>query len=99
MSDAHRTPEWRKARAQAAKIIRARLEAGEDVRCVDCGRHIYPEHKWDVGHIKAATHGGGVELSNLGASHRTCNRSAGGRLGAVYTNQASRRAKRLPTKW
>lgn len=97
MSSAHRSAEWHRARRVAAAVIRARLERGEQVPCVDCGRPIQHGDRWDVGHIIAASNGGSVDLSNLGASHRSCNRSAGGRMGAIKTNRASRRARRLPT--
>lgn len=97
MSQAHRSPEWHRARRTVAAIIRARLERGDQVQCVDCGRPIQHGQRWDVGHIIAADAGGSVETSNLGASHRGCNRSAGGRMGAIKTNRASRRARRLPT--
>lgn len=98
MSHHHRTPEWHKARRIVRGVINARLERGEHVPCVNCGRPVYLGQRFDVGHIVDADKGGTVELSNLGAAHRGCNRSDGGRAGAIKTNAASRRARRLP-KW
>jgi hypothetical protein len=44
--------------------------------CVRCGRPILPGELWDLDHADD-------RAGYLGASHRRCNRSAGGRLGAA----------------
>lgn len=88
MSGAHHTPEWHRARRLVARVITAKLEAGAAIPCVNCGRPIVLGQRWDVGHIVDASAGGGVELSNLGGAHRSCNRKDGGRLGAAKTNRA-----------
>jgi hypothetical protein len=44
--------------------------------CVRCGRPILPGQPWDLDHADD-------RVDYLGASHRRCNRSAGGRLGAA----------------
>lgn len=97
MSKHHHTPEWHRARRIVVAVINSRLKRGEQVQCVNCGRPVVLGQRWDVGHIIDAAKGGTVDLSNLGAAHRGCNRRDGGRLGAIKTNAASRRARRLPT--
>lgn len=97
MSQHHRSPEWHRARRRVRAILTPRIEAGHFVACVNCGRPVQPGQRWDVGHIIDAGHGGTVSDSNLGAAHRHCNRSDGGRQGAIKTNAQSRRARRLPT--
>jgi hypothetical protein len=49
--------------------------------CVRCGRPILPGQPWDLDHTDD---GAGY----LGASHRRCNRSVGGRLGAALQRAA-----------
>lgn len=99
MSKHHRTPEWHRNSKIVRQVTKATLSRGGQVRCVNCGKTIAPDQAWDVGHIVDADRGGSSALSNLGAAHRRCNRSAGGRLGAIKTNATSRRARRLPTGW
>lgn len=50
------------------------VEAGT-VRCARCGNPIHPEEPWDLDHTPD-------RRGYLGPSHRTCNRTAGARLGA-----------------
>ena len=97
MSQHHRSPEWHRARRAVRTILTPRIARGEHVPCVNCGRPVLPGQRWDVGHLIDADKGGTVSLSNLGAAHRHCNRSDGGRAGAIKTNQQSRRARRLPS--
>lgn len=89
-------------------IIKANLPA----RCIDCGRLIYPDMRWQVGHIvsvAAATRAGWTvaqmnDPSNLGPTHakapgqRACNQIAGGKLGAAISN-AKRAAKARSFNW
>lgn len=81
--------------------MQAQIDAGQG-RCVDCGRGIAPGVAWDVGHIVPVSGGGTDHVSNLGPSHRACNRKSGGRMGADKTNSAKRTTnmedKRL-TEW
>lgn len=97
MTSRHSSPEYVRAARQVRMILTPRIAAGSPVACVDCGRLVQAGQLWDVAHRVALSAGGGNSLSNMGASHRTCNRQAGGRLGARRTNAASRRARRLPT--
>lgn len=92
MSANHRTPEYFRLARQVRRILGPRIAKGQHVPCVDCGRPVQRGQRWDVGHIIPGIN----TLPNLGASHRRCNRSAGGRMGAAATNTASRRARRLP---
>jgi 5-methylcytosine-specific restriction endonuclease McrA len=93
----HRTAEWFRNSRKVRRILTPRIDAGSVVQCVNCGRPVVRGQKWDVGHIIDASRGGTDALKNLGAAHVRCNRSDGGRLGAVKTNAASRRARRLPS--
>ena len=61
--------------------------------CHECGKPIVPGQAWDTGHRTPASQGGQASSINTGAVHRTCNRSAGGRMGAAVTNQARRRTR------
>ena len=97
MSQHHRKPEWHRARRIVRPVILARLKRGDHVPCVNCGRPVQLGQRWDVGHIIDADNGGPNHPSNLGAAHRHCNRSDGGRAGAAKTNRQSRKARRLPT--
>jgi hypothetical protein len=47
--------------------------------CARCGGPIGKEEPWELDHSDD-------RFSYLGPSHRTCNRSAGGRRGAAITN-------------
>lgn len=108
MTAHHRTPEWGATTRRMRPIIKAALPA----RCVDCGRLIYPEQKWQVGHIVSAAHGIRAgwttaqinDPSNLGPTHakgpgqKACNQIAGGKLGAQISN-AKRVAKTRRFQW
>ncbi|RPE75206.1 hypothetical protein EDF39_2878 [Frondihabitans sp. PhB161] len=80
----------------------AQIRAGVAV-CVDCGRPITTGQVFDVGHrvsvSKAKAEGWTRPMmdapENLGPSHRACNRSAGGKMGAA--KQA--KAKADDTRW
>lgn len=97
MTQAHRTPEYFKAARTVRRILTPEIAAGNLVRCVDCGHAIQQGQRWDVGHVIPISRGGTNDPSNMGASHRRCNRSSGGRMGAAVTNAGSRRARRLPS--
>lgn len=92
MSEHHRKA-WTSA---DAKKWRQRIAATLPAPCVDCGRDVYPEHRWQVGHIEplssfeAEGYAGSKTASNLGPSHTACNQRAGGRMGAAKTNGAKR---------
>jgi hypothetical protein len=46
---------------------------------------------WDVGHLQSISQGG--DISQYGASHRSCNRSAGGKLGASIINRQKKNTR------
>lgn len=96
MSARHRDPEYRKNARLRRQQINLLLKRGEVITCVDCGRPIQEGQTFDVGHRVDGYLGGGNELSNLGASHRICNRRSGGKAGAAHTNDQSRAARGLP---
>lgn len=81
------TPKWggsasSKARAQC----RVQLKRGP-VACAKCGREITkdtPESEWDAGHVTDRALGMGGHA--VTPEHKTCNRSAGGKIGAAITN-------------
>lgn len=97
MSEVHRDSVYVKNSREVRKVLAQQIAEGEYVRCVDCGRPVHEGQRWDVGHIIRPANGGTHDYENLGASHRRCNRSAGGRVGAMMTNRASRRSRRLPS--
>lgn len=61
--------------------------------CGRCGRLIFPDSAWDVGHILPHADGGRATLQNTAPEHRRCNTRAGGKRGAAITN-----AKRHPNR-
>ena len=90
MSRNHKEQGWTGRRVtNARKQIAATLPAP----CVECGKPVTPDDLWDVGHITALALGG--QASIYGAAHRTCNRKAGGKLGARY----SARKKKQTREW
>lgn len=68
----------RKARAVVALMLPA--------PCFRCGRIVTAEMDWHADHVQEATFGGTDEASNFAPSHKKCNESAGGRIGAAMTN-------------
>jgi len=101
VTEHHRTSEWSKVRA----LNRPRIAATLPAPCVDCHRLVSSEQIWQVGHIVSvviARAMGWTTLqmnhpSNLGPSHRRCNASAGGKLGAAKVNAAKRAKDRKPS--
>ena len=81
MSQHHKRAKWDSRAAKA----RARIAASLPAPCVECGRPVIADMKWDVGHRVPLSLGGNV--LDYGPSHRGCNRKAGGRLGAAKTNK------------
>ena len=80
MSQNHKREGW-------ATVYRKSIEATLPAPCVDCPGIVQPGDPWDVGHIVGIFQGGGHDRSNLGPSHRRCNRSEGGKIGARLVNQ------------
>ena len=73
-------------------IIKASLPA----MCVDCGGVVMPGQAFDVGHIVALSAGGLNTQANVGASHRGCNRRAGGAMGGAKTRATNKRRTEFP---
>ncbi|MFE6733418.1 hypothetical protein [Microbacterium sp. NPDC057650] len=92
MTDKHRDPVF----IANARIVRAQVrrawKLGTEVRCWRCGRPIEPGMRFDVGHLDPDA---GPGRDNLAPECVTCNRSAGGKLGAAITN-ARRGARPTP---
>ena len=87
MTEYHRTKAYATPANRLRPILQAQINAGQVV-CRRCFKPITTDQKWDVSHIVDAA----VALAsgwpdeainhtdNLEAQHRTCNRSAGGKL-------------------
>lgn len=75
--------------------LRPEVEAGlhdcQAKRCIEPSRWIGPGAPWDLGHNDDRTGWTGPE-------HASCNRSAGGRNGALVSN-ARRGGKRTSREW
>lgn len=105
MSQHHRGGKWTSA---DLKKWKPRLAATLPAPCVDCGRVVTADMSWQVGHIIPVNdpRSPGNVAWNLGPSHsnksgpggRSCNQSAGGRMGAAKTNGRIKDSRRLP-KW
>jgi hypothetical protein len=50
-----------------------------------------PDDSFDVGHIQPLSQGGNI--AEYGASHRSCNRRAGGKLGAAIVNRQRKQTR------
>ncbi|WP_077053508.1 hypothetical protein [Leifsonia sp. ALI-44-B] len=89
MSQHHRNQKW----TTHSPKLRKKLEPMLPLPCVNCGKPVLREHKWQVGHRIDAARGGEPTLANVGPVHRkselwprNCNQIAGGKLGAQITN-------------
>jgi hypothetical protein len=93
MSAHHAAIKWANDTARHRK----RIAAARVVTCIQCGGPIDTQlDPWDVGHVVDLAAGGSA--ADVGPSHRRCNRSAGGRLGAQITH-AKRRAASRRREW
>lgn len=97
MSRHHQAQNW----STHSPKLRVKLAAMLPLPCVDCGRLVTPDQKWQVGHRTAAAQGGQPTMANVGPSHvksdtwpRSCNQKAGGKLGAAIANRSKLAAKR-----
>lgn len=64
--------------------------AGQVVTCPRCEEPVTPEDLWDLGHQQDLALGG-HPLGVMVPEHRTCNRRAGGQLGAMLRPRCRRR--------
>lgn len=80
MTTLHRSARW----ARFTRMARPIIEAALPLPCVDCPGMVMPGQAWDVGHRRAHALDPTqpLTLEGVGPSHRRCNRSAGGKLGA-----------------
>ena len=81
MSRHHQEQKWTSSRVKKA---RANIKAQLPLPCVECGKPVYPDDTFDVGHFQPLSQGGNV--NQYGAAHRSCNRKEGGKLGAQIVN-------------
>lgn len=111
MSEHHRTASWQ----TTVRVNRPRIAKTLPAPCIDCGRAITAESKWQVGHIVpvaiAKAQGWSVQQinhpTNLGPTHakakgqRACNQIAGGKLGGKISSAkaATRREERRMPSW
>lgn len=101
MTAYHRSPEWARFVRKARPIIAATLPAPcVQPRC-QRGGTVHPEEQWDVAHLPGhdARLGGELSLEVVGAAHRRCNRSDGGRTGNAIQQQRRKTEKGYPTWW
>jgi hypothetical protein len=91
MSQHHRAQKW----TSHAPRLRVQHTATLPRPCIDCGSLVTSTDAWQVGHVRAAMHGGKPTFQNTGPSHTACNRKAGGKMGARVTNSRRRRAQDL----
>lgn len=91
MSRHHRAQKW----STHSPKLRALIEPQLPLPCVNCGRPVMREHKWQVGHRTDAMDGGKPVITNVGPVHckselwpRNCNQISGGRRGAAVSNRA-----------
>lgn len=80
MSQHHRQKRWANVAAKARREIAVQLP----LPCHHCRQPVHADQAWDVGHIVDLADGGDAKAYT--ATHRSCNRSAGGKAGAAKTN-------------
>lgn len=66
-----------------AKTLRKRLEPTLPRPCAHCGKPVHAAQKWDVAHLTDLGRGDYSGVTRVAVAHRSCNRSAGGKLGAA----------------
>lgn len=93
MSRHHVEQKWSTHAPKLRKIIEAQIKAQGWMPCVNCGRPVTIDHRWQVGHRQDAAAGGPPTIENVGPVHvrsstwpLNCNQIAGGRLGARIAN-------------
>ncbi|MAT17179.1 MAG: hypothetical protein CMF56_01250 [Leifsonia sp.] len=82
MSAHHRAQKW----TTHAPKLKVKHAATLPRPCIECGKQVSKDDAWQVGHIRAAALGGRPTMSNTGPVHTSCNRRAGGKLGARIVN-------------
>lgn len=83
MSRHHRAQKW----TTHSPKLRAAIAPQLPLPCVNgCGKPVFPDQKWQVGHRQGAARGGLPTLQNCGPAHVRCNLSDGGREGARVVN-------------
>lgn len=97
MTEHHRTPEWRRITRIMRPLIRAQLPLPCVNRCV-LGGVVEPGQPFDVAHVVDVDHGGDDSMDNLGPAHVRCNRSDGGKAGAMK-QKAQRQTKARFPNW
>lgn len=80
MSRHHKAAGW----AALSKGMREKIKPSLPLPCLHCGKPVLPGQRWDVAHVRDLALGGGVR--RVGPAHSSCNRSAGGKLGAAIRN-------------
>lgn len=98
MSRHHDRIGWNGRNVEKARAkVQAEIDQGRAV-CGKCGKPVLPGQAFDAGHVVDLMYG--TADRTVQAEHRSCNRSAGGRLGAAVTNgrrkQKQTRDRRLP---
>jgi len=87
----HRTKEW----AKVTRIMRPIIQASLPAPCIGCGRLVYPDQPFDVGHIISVDDGGTDDPSNLGPHHRGENRRDGQRISTRNNNRRKVRQQKV----
>lgn len=95
MSQHHRDQKW----TTHAPKLREKIAAQLPLPCIDCGRAVTADQSWQVGHRTPASMGGRPTVENTGPTHTSCNRKAGGKLGAAKTNGTRRESNGLRAWW
>jgi hypothetical protein len=98
MSRHHAAAGWSTISAQLRPIIKASLPQP----CVNpkagCPGLVEADQLWDVAHRGGGLVQPGADVRDVGAAHRHCNRSAGGKVGASITNAKRKTQRRMP-RW
>lgn len=98
MSRHHVAAGWSTISRQLRPIIAASLPQ----LCVNpkpgCPGLVETGQLWDVAHRGGGLMQPGADARDVGAAHRHCNRSDGGRRGAAVVNSKRQAARRMP-KW
>ncbi len=98
MTEHHRSAGYLKFSARMRPLLQAQIDGG-GLPCVNrcrMGGVVMPGQVWDVAHVVDAAEGGTDTVDNVGAAHRYCNRSDGGRKGQAKQQATRKEEKRFP---
>jgi 5-methylcytosine-specific restriction endonuclease McrA len=94
MSRHHEAVGWS---GHTVRKARANIKAQLPLPCTECGSAVYDTDLWDVGHVIPLSLGGNP--AHVGAAHRSCNRSNGGKMGNKIAGKGRPKEEKRTREW